>query len=178
MIKKKVCMLGCYGVGKTSLVNQFVRSIFSEDYLTTIGARIDRKDLEVAGKTLSLILWDLAGEDKFEKIRGSYVRGASGYLLVFDGTRPETVPEGIRIYEENRDQLGDVPVVCVMNKSDLSAGWRVGERERKLVLSRGWPLIDASATDGESAHSVFVALGEKMLPAGDAPRRVSTAPAL
>ena len=61
MLQKKICMLGGFSVGKTSLVRRFVQSIFSETYLTTVGVKIDKKSVELPGKTVDLILWDLAG---------------------------------------------------------------------------------------------------------------------
>lgn len=95
MISRKICMLGAYAVGKTSLVRKFVHGVFSEKYLTTIGAKIDKKELVVDGTELTLVLWDLAGEDGFEKVRLSYLRGSSGYLLVVDGTREASLQTAI-----------------------------------------------------------------------------------
>src|ERR1700733_1854956 len=83
--KKKVCMVGQFGVGKTSLVRRFVDSIFDERYLTTIGVKIDRKDVTVGSDSVTLMLWDLAGEDDLAQLNDSHLRGASGYILVGDG---------------------------------------------------------------------------------------------
>ena len=82
MLQKKICMLGGFSVGKTSLVRRFVQSIFSETYLTTVGVKIDKKSVVLSDKTVDLILWDLAGEDDIGSFRLSYVRGASGLVLV------------------------------------------------------------------------------------------------
>ena len=87
MIQKKICMLGAFAVGKTSLVQRFVKSLFSDRYLTTVGVKIDKKIVTVGDTEVSLVLWDLAGEDEFQSVQTSYLRGASGYLLVIDGTR-------------------------------------------------------------------------------------------
>jgi small GTP-binding protein len=89
MMQKKICMLGAFAVGKTSLVARFVESIFSDRYHTTVGVKIEKKTLQVSGQQWNLIVWDLAGEDEFMQIRMSYLRGSSGYLLVADGTRPD-----------------------------------------------------------------------------------------
>jgi GTPase SAR1 family protein len=78
MIQKKVCMLGSFSVGKTSLVRRFVESMFSDAYLTTVGVKIDKKPLQVEGNDLTLMLWDIYGEDDFQKMRMSYLRGARG----------------------------------------------------------------------------------------------------
>ena len=91
MIQKKICMVGAFAVGKTSLVQRFVRSIFSEKYKTTVGVKIDKKVMNVNSQDLTLILWDLHGEDEFQELQRSYLRGTSGYFLVVDGTRPVTL---------------------------------------------------------------------------------------
>src|SRR5262249_47496213 len=75
VLKKKVSVLGAFGVGKTSLVRRYVESIFSDTYLTTVGVKVDKKVLEVAGRQVTLVLWDVAGEDDTTSIRMSYVRG-------------------------------------------------------------------------------------------------------
>ena len=91
MIQKKICMLGGFGVGKTSLVSRFVTSIFSDTYLPTIGVKIDKKSIGVDAHEMTLMLWDIYGQDEFQTVRDSYLRGASGYLLVADGTRHATL---------------------------------------------------------------------------------------
>lgn len=88
MIQKKVCMLGAFAVGKTSLVERYVKSIFSEKYQTTVGVKIDKREVLVGATTVKLVLWDLHGEDRFQAVQASYLRGASGVLLVVDPTRP------------------------------------------------------------------------------------------
>ena len=79
MVQKKICMLGGFSVGKTSLVKRYVQSVFSEAYLTTVGVKIDKKTVDLPGKTVNLILWDLAGEDDIASLRMSYLRGSAGY---------------------------------------------------------------------------------------------------
>ena len=81
MIQKKICLLGGFGVGKTSLVAQFVHSLFSDKYLTTIGVKIEKKSVPVDETQVELVIWDIYGHDDFQKLRTSYLRGASGYLL-------------------------------------------------------------------------------------------------
>jgi len=90
MIQKKICMLGSFAVGKTSLVSRYVTSIFSDKYLSTVGVKVDKKVITVAEEEVTLVLWDLYGEDGFQTVQKSYLRGAAGYLLVVDGTRFET----------------------------------------------------------------------------------------
>jgi len=99
MIQKKICLLGGFGVGKTSLVSRFVHSIFSDKYLTTVGVKIEKKSLVLNEQELDLVIWDLYGEDDFQKVRMSYLRGASGYLLVADGTRRTTLDTAMSLHE-------------------------------------------------------------------------------
>ena len=93
---KKVCMLGAYAVGKTSLVRRFVHSMFTDKYLTTVGVKIDKRQVQHNGKEVTLLLWDLYGEDEFQRVQTSYLRGSSGLLIVADGTRLSTLDKGDR----------------------------------------------------------------------------------
>jgi len=89
MIKKKICMVGDFSVGKTSLTQKFVNNVFSEKYLTTIGVKIDTVEVNET----KLIVWDVAGRDSLSPINASYLVGAAGVVLVADGTRPSTVAD-------------------------------------------------------------------------------------
>src|SRR5260221_3830986 len=90
-VQKKICVLGGFGVGKTSLVKRYVQSIFSETYLTTVGVKIDKKTVNLSDRLVHLILWDVAGEDDIFSLRMSYLRGSAGYVLVGDWTRRSTL---------------------------------------------------------------------------------------
>jgi small GTP-binding protein len=136
MVQKKICMLGVFAVGKTSLVTRFVNSSFSAKYHTTVGARIEKGALQLGGKEWHLIIWDLAGEDEFLQIRLSYLRGCSGYLLVADGTRRGTLDAAVKIQQRVCDAIGDVPFVLMLNKSDLADEWEVAERSIEALSKR------------------------------------------
>lgn len=97
MIQKKVAMLGMYAVGKTSLVQRYIKSIFDEKYLTTIGVKIDKKELTIQDQEVTLMLWDIAGAEDHFTVPSSYIKGSSGYLLVIDGTRPESLDRGLEL---------------------------------------------------------------------------------
>ena len=125
MIQKKVCMIGAFAVGKTSLVSQFVRGIYSEKYLTTIGVKIDKASIEADGHTTNLVLWDIHGEDEFQNVRMSYLRGAAGYLLVVDGTRRASLEVAFNLRSKVVENIGHLPFVLVLNKSDLLADWEI-----------------------------------------------------
>jgi small GTP-binding protein len=163
MIQKKICMLGAFAVGKTSLVSRFVRSLFSEKYLTTVGVKIDKKLMTVDGQDINLILWDLAGEDDFQRIRTSYLRGASGYFLIVDGTRPSTLDTAIGIKETADQAIGDVPFIVLLNKADLIDDWELTREQTDDLYSRDWTVITSSAKTGEGVEEAFTELTRQMI---------------
>jgi len=163
MIQKKICMLGSFAVGKTSLVRRFVESIFSETYLTTVGVKIDRKAIHLDGTEINLVLWDLYGDDDYQKIRWSYVQGSSGYLLVADGTRRATLEKAVALEERARQEIGPVPFVFVINKSDLVEEWEVDPELESRLTARGWTILRSSAKTGEGVEEAFSELTRKML---------------
>jgi hypothetical protein len=160
-MQKKVCLLGAYGVGKTSLVARFVHRVFSEKYLSTLGVRVDRKAVQVEDQELSLLLWDLSGEDQFQPIQPSYIRGSAGYLLVVDGTRPATLDTALSIHQRAQDVVGQVPFVLLINKRDLP--WEIPESTLEDLKSQGYPLHFTSAKSGEGVEEAFETLARGML---------------
>jgi hypothetical protein len=163
MIQKKICMLGTSAVGKTSLVGRFVTSLFSEKYLTTVGVKIDKKTVTLDRQEVGLILWDLHGEDEFQKIRASYLRGASGYLLVADGTRRDTLDEARRLQMMAENVMGHIPFVVVLNKSDLTDQWELKPADTDDLSARGWTIMHTSAKTGWGVEEAFLMLTRNML---------------
>jgi len=155
MIKRKICMLGAFSVGKTSLVSRFVHSIFSEKYHTTIGVKIDKKSTEVDGEEVVLLIWDIYGEDDIQEVRLNYIRGASGYLLVADGTRPDTLDVARNIRKRIEDNIGTIPFVLLINKADLTDEWNFEEKTLKKLRAEGWTIILSSAKTGEGVEEGF-----------------------
>lgn len=158
MLQKKICMLGGFAVGKTSLVRRFVQSIFSETYLTTVGVKIDKKSVVLADKTLDLILWDLAGEDDIGSFRLSYVRGATGLVLVADGTRAATLAVALKLRERAEAEFGAMPFVLLLNKSDLVDQWTISDDAINEMRQSGYQIYLTSALSGESVDDAFVQL--------------------
>jgi small GTP-binding protein len=162
MIQKKICMLGATGVGKTSLVSRFVLSMFSDTYLTTIGVKVDKKTLSVDGEDITLMLWDIYGEDEFQTVRTSYLRGAAGYILVADGTRQRTLDTARELQSKAMAAVGNVPFVLVLNKSDLAGEWRVDDRALWKMAEDGWTLVKTSAKTGAGVEEAFLKLTTKV----------------
>ncbi len=163
MIQKKICMLGATGVGKTSLVRRFVQSIYSEKYHTTIGVKIDRKVLNVGDQEVGLLLWDLQGEDGEFMIRPSFLRGASGYLLVLDLTRHETLVTAFSIQKMVKREVGDLPFIALFNKNDLTEAVEITDSELQIVTQEGWQMLRTSAKSGENVEEAFLSLSKAML---------------
>jgi small GTP-binding protein len=164
MIQKKICMLGSFAVGKTSLVAQFLTKGFSEKYHTTIGVKVDKKTVEVAGSSVDLILWDIQGEDSSQQLYLSYLRGISGYLLVVDGTRRATLTTAINIQSTVSSLLGpDVPFVVLVNKRDLEAEWEVQESDLQELAQRSWYVAKTSAKTGEEVEQAFLRLATQVM---------------
>ncbi len=163
MLQKKVCMVGSFATGKTSLIARFVHSIFSEKYQTTVGVKIDKKTINYNDKELNLILWDLYGEDEFQKVRMSYLRGSSAYLLVVDGTRHSTLEKAFNLQVKVEETIGKVPFVLVMNKCDLSDEWEIDIDEINDLTQRGWNIVKTSAKTGRGVEEVFQTITKKML---------------
>jgi small GTP-binding protein len=163
MISKKICMLGSFSVGKTSLVRRLVESIYSAEYHTTIGVKVDKKVVNVNGEDVTLVLWDIHGDDVYQRLRMSYLGGMSGYLLVVDGTRKQTLEDALALEERVRQEIGKVPSVLVMNKCDLTTEWEIdAEREAQLATD-GRAVVKTSAKTGESVEKVFLLLAQAML---------------
>lgn len=163
MIQKKICMIGTSGVGKTSLVSRFVQSIFADKYLTTVGVKIDKKTVQVDGADVMLMIWDLAGDDDFQRLQTSYLRGSGGYLLVADGTRSITLELAVQIQERVIVAIGAVPFILVLNKADLTLEWDLDPARLANLAERGWKIVRTSAKDGTGVEAVFAELSGMML---------------
>lgn len=163
MIKKKICMLGAFAVGKTSLVQRYVHSLFSDKYLTTVGVKVDKKPVSVKGTSVDLILWDIYGEDEFQEVRPSYLRGASGCLLVVDGIRGYTLDTAHALLKRTQETVGRIPVIFVFNKSDLMDTWEIEPVQLETLENQGVVVIRTSAKDGSGVEKAFTTLAEMML---------------
>jgi len=163
MIKKKICMIGAFAVGKTSLVQQYVNSIFSDKYHTTIGVKIDQKMISLEGKDVNMLVWDIHGEDEYQKIKPGYLVGASGYFLVIDGTRKNTIDVAKDLSMMVKSTLGDIPFIVLINKSDLRDQWEITENDIKDLKTEGWKIILTSARENDKVDEAFVQLCSHML---------------
>lgn len=152
-------MLGSSAVGKTSLVRHYVDGIFSEKYLTTLGVKIDKKQLTVQNKDFQFILWDIEGTDKYSAFQPRYLRGASALILVTDCTRIQTYIDAADIFKQAR-AVTNVPIVLVINKIDLESHWQLNEQTLFDPEQDFINVIYTSAKTGQSVEQLFQAIGE------------------
>ncbi len=161
-VQRKVCMLGSFAVGKTSLVRRAVEGRFAERYLTTVGVRIERLDVAVADQPVRLLLWDIAGDDDFASVRSSYLRGASGYALVVDAERRATLETAVALQERVRAIVGEVPFMLLVNKTDLPMH-DLDEAVLRDLAEAGWDIHHVSARTGAGVDEAFADLAGRML---------------
>lgn len=163
MIQKKICLLGGFGVGKTSLVARYVHSVFSEKYLTTVGVKIDKKSVNADGTDVDLVIWDIYGQDDFQKVKMSYLRGASGYFLVVDGTRRATLDTALALHDSAQAVVPNAAVTLIVNKADLADTWEIGDDLLSVLAARGWRVLRTSAKTGADVDAAFGTLAKAMI---------------
>ncbi|HVT32941.1 MAG TPA: Rab family GTPase [Rhodanobacteraceae bacterium] len=154
-VARKVCMIGDFGVGKTSLVARFVHSTFSDKYLTTIGVKVDSKEVALPGRApCKLVLWDIAGRSHLDALNMTYLRGAAALLLVADGTRERSLNATLDLLMQARTLLPDAVAVLAVNKLDLVEQWEVAP-SALAELRRTLPVHETSARSGEGVEAAF-----------------------
>jgi small GTP-binding protein len=164
VIQKKICLLGEFAVGKTSLVRRFVYDRFDDKYLSTIGVKISRKEIDHADlPPLHLLIWDLAGGEDFRGAQANYLRGTAGALLVCDLTRTATLPPLEGYYDRLQTLSDSTPVVVLANKVDLAEELQIHEPELVELAERlKAPLFITSAKTGAGVEEAFIRLSERL----------------
>ena len=124
-LSKKICLLGNPAVGKTSLIRAFVYETFEDEYISTIGSKVSKKEVEFFDEAakkyyqVSLIIWDIAGQQTFKHVKQAYYRGAKGALVVADVTRVTTLQSIEDWIKSLVEVVGNVPMMILLNKTDL-----------------------------------------------------------
>jgi small GTP-binding protein len=157
-VSKKICLIGDFAVGKTSLIRRFVDQSFSDRYLSTVGVKISRKlvNLPVTDKysAAQLLIWDLEGQTKFKSIAPSYLQGASGAIIVADSTRPETVAS-LAGHVDLFLKINPRAIVSIaFNKVDLVDPQKLAHLQETLALPAQRQIFTTYTTSAKTGKDV------------------------
>ena len=164
-ITSKVCVVGDFAVGKTSVTERFVNNHFSDTYLSTVGVKIDTAEMELPelGVSHKLVIWDVAGSDEFGPTEFAYLRGANGYVYVADGTRPATLAVVEHIHGQITEKYGTTPFVLLVNKRDLSDDWNVTDEYLDALTKAYGNVYRTSAKTGDDVATALTRLSEMII---------------
>ncbi len=163
IVQKKICLLGDYSVGKTSLIRQYVEERFDETYISTIGVHMSRKRLKRSDHLLDFFIWDLAGGEDFNTIGRNYLLGAAGALIVCDITRSSTLSVLTYYAEQMRSINEKAALVFIGNKVDLvEDATRPHDDLQTAITSFSNSCLLTSAKTGHNVNSAFAHLADKI----------------
>jgi small GTP-binding protein len=167
-ISKKVCLLGDFAVGKTSLMRRFVYDLFSDKYISTIGVKVSRKTVAIPIAEdiveLTMMLWDLGGSEEFNLVRASYLRGAAGAVLVCDLTRPGTLGGIQTCADELLSTNPGARFILAANKCDLTDQRRLTQEQIEAAAANvNAPYYLTSAKTGDEVETLFRHLGRLLV---------------
>ncbi len=161
-ITSKICLIGDFSVGKTSLVKRYVVNEFDETYHTTVGVKIDTKEMHEHGN--KLIIWDIAGSSHLDTVKKSYLQGTSGYLLVYDTNRPATFDIAMELQQKTSDYIGDIPFILVGNKNDLADNIKAQQEVAySNQINKSIVHLKTSALTCEGVEQAFTVLSAAIL---------------
>ncbi len=173
VISKKICMVGDFGVGKTSLVRRFLDRQFSDHYLSTIGVKISRKLISAPtdspldpGLDLQLIIWDVEGKTQFQSITPHYLEGAMGAVIVADLNRLETI-DHIHSHIQLLASVNSSSIPCMVALNKVDAIDSSASRLSAIADLEAHPQVVAvcqtSAKTGQCVDQMFEDLAQRLL---------------
>jgi Ras-related protein Rab-8A len=159
----KVVFVGDAATGKTSLILKNADSAFREDYIPTICANISAKNYEFDGSSVKLLMWDIAGQEGFKKVRDQYYAGAAGAFIVYDVSRIKTFQTVRSWFEDLRKFISNsFQLTLLGNKLDLPREVKRDDGE-KLAKEVGADFVETSAKTGENVKTAFASMAKKLL---------------
>ena len=161
----KLILIGNSGVGKSSIIQRYMKHTFEETYKCTIGVDFLMKSIDIKGKTVKLQLWDTAGQEKYKSMVASYYRGANVALVVFDLTNHasfDSLPVWIENYYKNGPEQKNI--ILIGNKKDMIEERKVTQEEVELFSeTNNMIYFETSAKEGDNIEYVFTYAAEKLL---------------
>ena len=140
-VKCKICLIGDWGVGKTSLIRKFVLDQFDDKYIATFGSKVTKKRIKYKITKneivdVNMMIWDIMGQKEFKKVRIMGYRGTKGAFLVCDITRKETLDSISKYYEELFSITQDIPIIVLANKVDLKKDAEFSPNDLKEIAKK------------------------------------------
>jgi len=173
VLAQKVCIVGEFSVGKTSLIRRYVLGLFSEDYKATLGVNCYNHAGQflhpVTGETqaMNMVLWDIEGGQQKSSMLNTYLIGAAGALLIADLTRPETIDALDHYYSLLESVIPGRPKVLALNKFDLMDGSpamiQTLSQAQAKATALGLRLVQTSASRGNQVPELFGGLASDIL---------------
>jgi small GTP-binding protein len=169
-LSKKICLLGNPAVGKTSLIRAFVYETFEDEYISTIGSKVSKKEVEFFDEEakkyyqVSLIIWDIAGQQTFKHVKQAYYRGAKGALVGADVTRVTTLQSIEDWIKSLVEVVGSVPLMILLNKTDLidQIKFSLADVQDLAAKYKAKSLL-CSAKTGKNVERAFLDLAKMMV---------------
>jgi len=161
----KICLLGEANVGKTSLVYRFIENKFRDNYKSTLGVNLLKKDLDIDTYSgVSAQIWDLGGQESFRSLRKLYLEGANGALVIFDMTKRKTFDKLKEWVQSFREARGEQPLLLIGNKIDLKGNIKITENEaREFAENNKMAFLLTSAKTGNNVEKAFKDLMKSIL---------------
>jgi Ras-related protein Rab-6A len=153
----KIVVLGDISVGKTSILSRFRYGVFEPEYMPTLGIDFFSKNLFYEDKTIRLILWDTAGEERFRSLIPSYLKNADCIIIVFDITNKDSFNSLNKWLTDSKNNAseGTIYIICG-NKSDLKEKRTVNENEIDEYIKKNELIyVECSAKNGEGIKDLF-----------------------
>ncbi|MCK5559438.1 MAG: GTP-binding protein [Thermoplasmata archaeon] len=168
-VKAKICLIGDWGVGKTSLIRKFVLDQFDDKYLVTFGTKVSKKRIKFkkykdSVTDLNMVIWDIMGQDEFKVIQKNAYSGTHAALIVCDITRKDTLKTIKKWRDDIFSVTKEIPVVVLANKSDLQDQRKFKIDDLTKVASEiNAKYFFTSAKTGQNVESAFRAIGKKLI---------------